>query len=68
MQLRDFLFIFLHPQYPLLVDIDWSAVHSEHREGALDAKDMGVKYGGAHPKMRATTVERAEGVWDPIRL
>ena len=67
MQLRDLveLFDFLHHHYQLLVDFDWYAGHSKHREGALNANVMGVKYGGAQPKMRATTIERAEGFLGP---
>ena len=49
----------------MLVEIDWSAGHSKHRDGALNAKAMSVKYGGAQPKMRATTIERAEGFLGP---
>ena len=59
------LFNFLYPQYKLLVEIDWSAGHSKHREGALNAKSMSVGYGGSQPKMRNTMIERVEGFLGP---
>lgn len=66
-QLKDLieLFNFLCPQYQLLVEIDWSAGHSKHREGALNAKAMAAGYGGAQPHMRRTLIERVEGFLGP---
>ena len=55
------LFDFLYPQYQLLVEIDWSAGHSKHRDGALNAVTMNVSYGGSQPVMRGTTIERELG-------
>lgn len=55
------LFDFLYPQYQLLVEIDWSAGHSKHRDGALNALAMNVGYGGSQPMMRDTKIERELG-------
>ena len=48
-----------------MVEIDWSAEHSKHREGALNAKAMSVGYGGSQSKMRNTMIERVEGFLGP---
>jgi hypothetical protein len=53
-------FELLYPGYQLMVEIDWSAGHSKHRVGALNAIPMGVGYGGGQPIMRDSVIERAE--------
>jgi len=47
-QVIDFLDCFevLHPNHQLQMKIDWSSGHAKFREGALNARDMNVEFGG----------------------
>ena len=61
-QLKDYidLFEFLHPKHQLQIETDWSAGHSKHREGALNAIPMNTGFGGSQPLMRCSLIEREE--------
>ena len=64
-QVVDFMDAFdaLHPDWQLLLEVDWSAGHAKHNPGALDVNGMNVSYGGAQKTPRESRMG-----WDPISI
>ena len=54
LQVVDFVDAFeaLHPDWQLLLEIDWSSGHAKHRIGALNVNGMNVGYGGGQTTPR----------------
>lgn len=42
----------LYPGYQVVIEVDWSSGHAKKAEGALNANDMNMNYGGKQPSMR----------------
>lgn len=57
-QVIDYLDVFdaLHPDWQLLLEVDWSSGHAKHSAGALDVNSMNVSYGGAQRTPRDSTI------------
>ena len=45
----------LHPDWQMLLEVDWSSGHAKHLEGALNTNAMNVGYGGGQKVPRETT-------------
>ena len=46
----------LHPDWQLLLEVDWSSGHAKHLDGALNANSMNVTYGGGQKTPRESTI------------
>ena len=46
----------LHPDWQMLLEVDWSSGHAKHLEGALNTNAMNVGYGGGQKVPRETTI------------
>ena len=57
-QVVDFIDVFdaLHPDWQLLIEVDWSSGHAKHNPGALDVNGMNVSYGGAQKTPRESHI------------
>jgi hypothetical protein len=55
----------LYPNYDLVFMFDHSQGHACQRKHALSAQQMSKSYGGAQPRMRATTITTEEGFLGP---
>ena len=57
-QVIDFVDMFeaLHPDWQLLLELDWSSGHAHMRKGALNAAAMNVMYGGDQPIPSSTPI------------
>jgi hypothetical protein len=62
----------LHPDWQLMLEVDWSSGHAKMLDGALNANTMNVTYGGSQKTPRESTipsdVEKASlylGPYDP---
>ena len=62
----------LHPDWQLMLEVDWSSGHAKHLPGALNANNMNVSYGKSQAAPRESTIpsdpEKAKlflGPYDP---
>lgn len=46
----------LHPDWQLMLEVDWSSGHAKHLDGALNANTMNAKYGGGQKTPRSSTI------------
>ena len=47
-----------YPEFDYFMFMDQSSGHGKKMEGGLNADKMSVRYGGSHPKMRNTTMNK----------
>jgi hypothetical protein len=59
-QTRDVIHAYevLHPQFQIVLEMDWSSGHAKKASGALDASNTGIYFGGAKPPQRASKILR----------
>jgi hypothetical protein len=57
-QVVDFMDSFeaLHPDWQLMLELDWSSGHAKFLDGALNANGMNVGYGGSQKTPRESTI------------
>ena len=58
----------VHPDWQMMLEIDWSSGHAKHREGSLNTNSMNVCYGGSQKIPRDSAIPEKVNTAIPLDM